>query len=168
MHTRRRKCSELIIFLSPSFLFLSPSLSPPLPSSSLSPLPPLSPDLMPGKVFSEQIADMIKSGCRKTIVLLSPDYLESEWCSYEARMALHESPGNDCSRVSMVTTVEPPNKGHCMCVHAWHGVICKHSNTRVMNDIDFQNVVCIVSTCGTNAPSLLSLFPHHSINTFAQ
>ena len=53
----------------------------------------LSPDLMPGKVFSEQIADMIKSGCRKTIILLSPDYLESEWCSYEARMALHESPG---------------------------------------------------------------------------
>ena len=50
-------------------------------------------DLMPGKVFSEQIADMIKSGCRKTIVLLSPKYLESEWCSYEARMALHESPG---------------------------------------------------------------------------
>jgi hypothetical protein len=49
-------------------------------------------DLMPGKVFSEQIADMIKTGCRKTIVLLSPDYLESEWCSYEARMALHESP----------------------------------------------------------------------------
>ena len=48
---------------------------------------------MPGKVFSEQIADMIKSGCRKTIVLLSEDYLKSEWCSYEARMALHESPG---------------------------------------------------------------------------
>jgi hypothetical protein len=55
-------------------------------------------DLMPGKVFSEQIADMIKSSCRKTIVLLSPNYLKSEWCSYEARMALHESPAHESLR----------------------------------------------------------------------
>jgi hypothetical protein len=57
-------------------------------------------DLMPGKVFSEQIADMIKSGCRKTIILLSPNYLESEWCSYEARMALHVSP--DCKKHNLI------------------------------------------------------------------
>lgn len=49
-------------------------------------------ELMPGYVFSDQIADMIKSGCRKTIIILSPDYIESEWCSYEARLALHQSP----------------------------------------------------------------------------
>ncbi|CAI8054727.1 Myeloid differentiation primary response protein MyD88 [Geodia barretti] len=59
--------------------------------------------IMPGKVFSEQIADMIKSGCRKTIILLSPDYLESEWCSYEARMALHESP--DCKKHNLIPIV---------------------------------------------------------------
>ena len=50
-------------------------------------------ELMPGYVFSDQIADMIKSGCRKTIIILSPNYIESEWCSYEARLALHQSPG---------------------------------------------------------------------------
>ena len=52
---------------------------------------------MPGYVFSDQIADMIKSGCRKTIIILSPDYIESEWCSYEARLALHQSPGQQAA-----------------------------------------------------------------------
>ena len=53
---------------------------------------------MPGYVFSDQIADMIKSGCRKTIIILSPNYIESEWCSYEARLALHQSPGSHGNR----------------------------------------------------------------------
>ena len=48
---------------------------------------------MPGKVFHEQIADMIKKGCRKTVIILSPDYLRSPWCGYEANQALVASPG---------------------------------------------------------------------------
>ncbi len=48
---------------------------------------------MPGKVFHEEIADMIKRGCRKTVVVLSPDYVESPWCKYEANLAIMASPG---------------------------------------------------------------------------
>jgi len=47
---------------------------------------------MAGKVVSEEIADMIKKRCRKTVVILSPHYLKSSWCRYEATQALHASP----------------------------------------------------------------------------
>ena len=49
--------------------------------------------MMPGKVFSDEIADMIKKGCKKTVLLLTPDYIRSPWCNYEARLALHKNPG---------------------------------------------------------------------------
>eukprot|EP00731_Ephydatia_muelleri_P032867 Em0024g411a len=49
-------------------------------------------DVMPGEVFSEQVADMIKQGCRKTVIILSPAYLRSPWCSFESHLALHHSP----------------------------------------------------------------------------
>ena len=49
--------------------------------------------LMPGQSFQDEIADKIKRGCRKTIVIMSPDYIESPWCAYEARLAHHKSPG---------------------------------------------------------------------------
>ena len=48
---------------------------------------------MPGQVFHEEIADMIKKGCRKTIIILSPDYIRSPWCNYEANLAFMKSPG---------------------------------------------------------------------------
>lgn len=48
---------------------------------------------MSGKAFHEEIADMIKDGCRKTIIILSPDYLKSPWCKYEANVAFMKSPG---------------------------------------------------------------------------
>ena len=90
--------------LSPSpinTLSLSLSLSP---SHSIS-IPPfhlfsymyqwfsLSTDLMPDKVFHREIADMITNGCRKTIVILSPDYVRSPWCNYEANLVINRSPG---------------------------------------------------------------------------
>ena len=31
--------------------------------------------MMPGKAFCEEIADTIKRGCKKTLIILSPDYL---------------------------------------------------------------------------------------------
>ena len=43
-------------------------------------------------MYSEQIAEMIKKECRKTVVILSPHYIESSWCRYEAHHALHASP----------------------------------------------------------------------------
>ena len=53
----------------------------------------LSADLMPGKVFHHEIADMITKGCRKTIIILSPDYVQSSWCNYEANLVINRSPG---------------------------------------------------------------------------
>ena len=53
----------------------------------------LSTDLMSDKVFHREIADMITSGCRKTIVILSPDYVQSSWCNYEANLVINRSPG---------------------------------------------------------------------------
>jgi hypothetical protein len=49
--------------------------------------------LIPGEVLHEKVADMIKQGCRKTVVILSPDYIKSPWCKYEANLAMTESPG---------------------------------------------------------------------------
>ena len=51
--------------------------------------------LMAGKVFHVEIADMIKQGCRKTVVILSPNYLKSPWCNYEANIAMVASPGEE-------------------------------------------------------------------------
>ena len=48
---------------------------------------------MPGKVFHREIADMITNGCRKTIIILSPDYVQSSWCNYEANLVINRSPG---------------------------------------------------------------------------
>ncbi len=48
---------------------------------------------MPGQAFQDEIADKIKRGCRKTIVIMSPSYTDSPWCTYEARLAHHKSPG---------------------------------------------------------------------------
>ena len=49
--------------------------------------------MMPGKAFCEEIADKIKRGCRKTLIILSPDYLKTPWCRYEACLALDKNPG---------------------------------------------------------------------------
>lgn len=49
--------------------------------------------MMPGQSFQDEIADKIKRGCRKTIIILSPDYNQSSWCNYEARLAHHKNPG---------------------------------------------------------------------------
>ena len=73
---------------SPTFLTHLPPLHPP-PSStySLTHLLPLHyENVMPGEVFSEQVADMIKQGCRKTVIILSPAYLRSPWCSFESHL----------------------------------------------------------------------------------
>ncbi len=48
---------------------------------------------MPGKVLHREIANMIRKECRKTVIILSPDYVNSEWCSYEADLAMVDSPG---------------------------------------------------------------------------
>ena len=55
--------------------------------------PLLPSDVLPGRVYSEEIADIITDGCRKVVVILSPDYIESEWCSFAVKMAVHVSPG---------------------------------------------------------------------------
>ena len=49
--------------------------------------------LMPGQSFQDEIADKIKRGCRKTIIIMSPEYIDSPWCTYEARLAHHKNPG---------------------------------------------------------------------------
>ena len=49
--------------------------------------------LMPGQSFQDEIADKIKRGCRKTVIIMSPDYIDSSWCNYEARLAHHKNPG---------------------------------------------------------------------------
>ena len=49
--------------------------------------------MLPGRVYSEEIADVITDGCRKVVVILSPDYIQSEWCSFAIKMAVHVSPG---------------------------------------------------------------------------
>ena len=48
---------------------------------------------MPGQSFQDEIANKIKKGCRKTIIIMSPDYIDSPWCTYEARLAHHKNPG---------------------------------------------------------------------------
>ena len=48
---------------------------------------------MPGQSFQDEIADKIKRGCRKTVIIMSPDYIDSSWCNYEARLAHHKNPG---------------------------------------------------------------------------
>ena len=55
--------------------------------------------VMPGKVFHKEIADIIKEGSRKTVIILSPDYLSSEWCVYETNLAVHKSP-SECQYFS--------------------------------------------------------------------
>lgn len=50
--------------------------------------------LMPGQSFIDEVADKIKRGCRKTIIILSPDYNQCSWCNYEARLAHHKNPGD--------------------------------------------------------------------------
>lgn len=54
--------------------------------------------MLPGRVYSEEIADIITDGCRKVVVILSPDYIESEWCSFAVKMAVHVSPGEGGGR----------------------------------------------------------------------
>ncbi len=49
--------------------------------------------VMPGKVFHQEIANMIRKECRKTVIILSPDFINSKWCSYEADLAMVDSPG---------------------------------------------------------------------------
>ena len=49
--------------------------------------------MIPGKSVGSEIADKIKQGCKKTLIILSPEYLKSPWCKYEASLALHNSPG---------------------------------------------------------------------------
>ncbi len=51
--------------------------------------------IMPGQSFQDEIADKIKRGCRKTIIIMSPDYIDSPWCTYEARLAHHKNPGGN-------------------------------------------------------------------------
>lgn len=48
---------------------------------------------MPGQSFIDEIANKIKRGCQKTIVILSPDYNQCAWCNFEARLAHHKNPG---------------------------------------------------------------------------
>jgi hypothetical protein len=48
--------------------------------------------LIAGQSFQDEIADKIRRGCNKTIIILSPDYNDCSWCNYEARLAHHKSP----------------------------------------------------------------------------
>nr|CAI68016.1 Toll-like receptor adapter protein [Suberites domuncula] len=48
--------------------------------------------LMSDRAFHQEIADIIKQGCTRTVVILSPDYLSSSWCGYEANLAFTNSP----------------------------------------------------------------------------
>ena len=48
---------------------------------------------MAGQSFQDEIADKIKRGCRKTIIILSPNYNNCAWCNYEARLAHYKNPG---------------------------------------------------------------------------
>lgn len=49
-------------------------------------------DVIAGKIFHQEIADIIMERCRKIVIILSPYYLKSEWCLYEANHALYKSP----------------------------------------------------------------------------
>lgn len=49
--------------------------------------------LMAGQSFQDEIADKIKRCCKKTIIILSPDYIDCSWCNYEARLAHLKNPG---------------------------------------------------------------------------
>ena len=39
------------------------------------------------------VAEMISKKCRKTILILSPEYFDSEWGRYEATLSVHSQPG---------------------------------------------------------------------------
>ena len=39
------------------------------------------------------VAEMITKKCRKTILILSPEYFDSEWGRYEATLSVHSQPG---------------------------------------------------------------------------
>ena len=60
---------------------------------------------MAGKVVSEEIADMIKKRCRKTVVILSPHYVTSSWCRYEATQALDASPSKLLALIMVMNPV---------------------------------------------------------------
>ncbi|XP_064397730.1 myeloid differentiation primary response protein MyD88-like [Halichondria panicea] len=44
------------------------------------------------RAFHEEISDMIKEGCIRTVIILSPDYISSPWCGFEANLAFIRSP----------------------------------------------------------------------------
>ncbi len=46
------------------------------------------------RAFHEEISDMIKEGCIRTVIILSPDYVSSPWCGFEANLAFIRAPGN--------------------------------------------------------------------------
>ena len=57
---------------------------------------------MAGKVFHEEIANTIKYECWKTLVILSPSYLTSPWCAYEANLSILQCPGKSAEQRKLV------------------------------------------------------------------
>ena len=63
---------------------------------------------MAGQSFQDEIADKIKRGCRKTIIILSPNYNNCAWCNYEARLAHYKNPGKTITHVHVEVLIK-----HC-------------------------------------------------------
>ena len=50
-------------------------------------------DMHSEAIYEGVVAEMINKKCSKTILILSPEYLDSEWGRYEATLSVHTQPG---------------------------------------------------------------------------
>lgn len=55
-------------------------------------------DFLPGMPIAENIAQAI-DGSKKTVVVLSPDFVSSKWCNYELEMAYLQESGQSYHQV---------------------------------------------------------------------
>ncbi|XP_070535474.1 myeloid differentiation primary response protein MyD88-like [Ptychodera flava] len=56
-------------------------------------------DLVPGAAYVTATAELIRNRCKRMIIVLSPEFLESEACDFQAKVALTFSPGARMKRI---------------------------------------------------------------------
>ncbi|XP_072020459.1 myeloid differentiation primary response protein MyD88-like [Amphiura filiformis] len=68
-------------------------------------------DLVPGGDYNTVTAELIENRCKRMIVVLSPEFLESDSCDFHIKFALSLSPGARSRRMVLVMLkpCEPPN-----------------------------------------------------------
>ncbi|XP_072019790.1 myeloid differentiation primary response protein MyD88-like isoform X1 [Amphiura filiformis] len=68
-------------------------------------------DLVPGGSYATATAELIENRCKRMIVVLSPEFLESGHCDFQAKFALALSPGARNKRMVpiMINPCTPPS-----------------------------------------------------------